>query len=63
MEFRKLFKLIKDDDYPKLEKNFSFSNHADGEASFEPYYKEYILPHINLFELKRIIILHRSRDL
>ena len=60
-EFLNLFRLIKDNSYPTLGDEFSFIDQDDASKPFEPYYKQHILQHVKVFELKRIETLHNLR--
>jgi len=55
------FKLITANDYPKLSDKFSFIDPDDATKPFEPHYKTHILPHVKIFELRRIEALNSLR--
>ena len=55
------FKLITANDYPKLSDEFSFIDPDEASKPFEPHYKTHILPHVKIFELRRIEALESLR--
>ena len=60
-EIRNLFRLIKDNNYPTLGLEFSFTDQKDAKKPFKGHYRKYILPHVEVFELKRIETLRNLR--
>ena len=60
-EIRNLFRLIKDNNYPTLGLEFSFTDQKDAKKPFKAHYRKYILPHVEVFELKRIETLRNLR--
>jgi hypothetical protein len=61
-QFGHLFRLIKDDNFPKLGRGFLFADIEVTNKPFEPHYKKYILPHVKVFEVKRIAALRMLRE-
>tara|TARA_B100000029_G_scaffold450096_1_gene473825 strand:- start:639 stop:1754 length:1116 start_codon:yes stop_codon:yes gene_type:complete len=56
-----LFRLVSKNSYPRLGSDFKFIDQDDESKPFEPYYKKNILPHVEVFELKRIESLKNLR--
>jgi len=61
-QFGNLFRLIKDDNFPKLGRGFLFADIEVTNKPFEPYYKKHILPQVKVFEVKRIAALRKLRE-
>ena len=60
-EIGNLFRLVIKNSYPTLGSEFQFIDQDDRNKPFKPYYKKNILPHVEVFELKRIESLRNLR--
>ena len=60
-EVGNLFRLVSKNSYPRLGSDFKFVDQDNEGKPFEPYYKKNILPHVEIFELKRVESLKNLR--